>query len=81
MTKVNACRRWSNEFIGGGCQCWSSFLDAIHQEQSNTIVNDKRPSSFETLSPSGYNDLQMKVMKDIPSSFLRAKMCIETYEA
>jgi hypothetical protein len=20
--------------------CWSSFLDVIHQEQSNTIVND-----------------------------------------
>jgi hypothetical protein len=29
----------------------------------------KRPSSFETLFPFGYNDLQMKVMKGIPSSF------------
>jgi hypothetical protein len=26
--------------------CWSLLSDAIHQEQSNTIVNDKRPSSF-----------------------------------
>jgi hypothetical protein len=26
------------------------------------------PSSFEALSPLGYNDLQTKVMKDIPSS-------------
>jgi hypothetical protein len=23
MTKVTACRRWSNEFTGGGHQCWS----------------------------------------------------------
>jgi hypothetical protein len=22
MTKVTACRRWSNEFTGGGRQCW-----------------------------------------------------------
>jgi hypothetical protein len=28
----------------------------------------KGPSSFETLFPLGYNDLQTKVMKDIPSS-------------
>jgi hypothetical protein len=55
--KVDACRRWSNEFTGGGRQCWSLFSDAIHQEQSNTIVNDQRPSSFEALSPLGYNDL------------------------
>jgi hypothetical protein len=26
------------------------------------------PSSFEALFPLGYNDLQTKVMKDIPSS-------------
>jgi hypothetical protein len=45
------------------------FSNAIYQEQGNTIVNGKRPSSFEALSPLGDNDLQTKVMKDIPSSF------------
>jgi hypothetical protein len=49
--------------------CWSLFLNAIHQEEGNTIVNDKRPSSFEALYPLRYNDLQTKVMKDIPSLF------------
>jgi hypothetical protein len=29
----------------------------------------KRPSSFKALFPLGYNDLQTKDMKDIPSSF------------
>jgi hypothetical protein len=29
----------------------------------------KRPLSFEAFFPLGYNDLQTKVMKDIPSSF------------
>jgi hypothetical protein len=28
----------------------------------------KGPSSFEALFPLGYNDLQTKVMKDLPSS-------------
>jgi hypothetical protein len=27
MTKVTACRRWSNEFTGGGRQCWSLVLE------------------------------------------------------
>jgi hypothetical protein len=45
------------------------FLNAMNQEQGNTSVNGQRPSSFETLSPFGYNDLRTKVMKDIPSSF------------
>jgi hypothetical protein len=40
ITKVDACRRWSIEFTGGGRQCWSLFLNAIQQEQSNTIVNN-----------------------------------------
>jgi hypothetical protein len=26
MTKVITCRRWSNEFTGGGHQCWSLVL-------------------------------------------------------
>ena len=50
------------------CMCWSLFSDAIHQEQSNTIVNDKRSSSFETLSPFVYNDPKTKGVKGIPSS-------------
>jgi hypothetical protein len=44
------------------------FSNAISQEQGNTIVNGQRPSSFEALFPFGYNDLQTKVMKGIPSS-------------
>jgi hypothetical protein len=52
----------------GPRHCWSLFSDAIHQEQNNTIINDKNPSSFGTLSPFGYNDPQTKGMKDIPSS-------------
>jgi hypothetical protein len=52
------------------CQpkCWYLFLNATDQEQDNTIVNGKRPSSSQTLFPFGYNDLQTKVMKDVPSS-------------
>jgi hypothetical protein len=76
MTKVNTCRRWSNEFTGGGHQCWSLFSDAIHQEKSNTIVNNNEPSSSEALFPFGYNDLQTKVVKDIPSSFQRTSVNI-----
>jgi hypothetical protein len=38
-----------------------------NQEQGNTIVKGKRPSSSEVLSPLGHNNLQMKVMKDMPS--------------
>jgi hypothetical protein len=40
VAEVDACRRWSNEFTKGGHHCWALFLNAIHQEQSNTIVND-----------------------------------------
>jgi hypothetical protein len=50
--------RMSSPEVGG--KCWSLFLDAIHQEQSNTIINDKKHLSFETLSPFGYNDPQTK---------------------
>jgi hypothetical protein len=55
-----------------------SFSDAIDQEQGNTIVNSQRPLSFEALSPLGYNDLQTKVMKDIPSSFYHINIIDET---
>jgi hypothetical protein len=45
------------------------FSMDVGQEQGNTIVNYYRPLSFEVLSPHGYNTHQMKVEKDIPSSF------------
>jgi hypothetical protein len=45
------------------------FSNAIDQEQGNTIINYYGPSSSEALSLNGYNDHQMKVKKDIPSSF------------
>jgi hypothetical protein len=43
------------------------FTNAVNQEQANTIVKGQGPSSSEVLSPLGYNDLLMKVMKDVPS--------------
>jgi hypothetical protein len=46
------------------------FSNVVDQEQGNTIFKDQGPSSSEALSPLGYNDLQIKVMKDMPSSFI-----------
>jgi hypothetical protein len=40
----------------------------------------KRPSSFEAFSPLGYNDLQTKVVKDVPSSSQYVVMNVEVYE-
>jgi hypothetical protein len=40
----------------------------------------KIPSSFEALSPLGYNDLQTKVVKDVPSSSQYVIMKVEVYE-
>jgi hypothetical protein len=58
-----------NHFVG------HLFSNVVHQEQGNTIVNYYRPSSFEALSPHGYNVHQTKVKKDIPSSFnMRIRM-------
>jgi hypothetical protein len=37
------------------------FLNVVDQEQGNTIIKGQGPSSFEALTPLGYNDLQMKV--------------------
>jgi hypothetical protein len=39
----------------------------------------KSPSSFKALFPLGYNDLQTKVMKDLPSSSQYMLMIEETY--
>jgi hypothetical protein len=44
------------------------FSNTVNQEQGNTIVNGYRPSSSEVVSLEGYNVLQTKVKKDIPSS-------------
>jgi hypothetical protein len=44
------------------------FSNAMNQEQGNIIVNYYGPSSFEALSPHGYNAHQTKVKKYIPSS-------------
>jgi hypothetical protein len=45
------------------------FSMVVDQEQGNTIVNYYGPSFSKVLSPHGYNTHQMKVEKDIPSSF------------
>jgi hypothetical protein len=52
------------------------FLNAINQEQGNTIVNGQRPSSFKALLPLRNNDLQTKVVKDTPSSFYHVNVNI-----
>jgi hypothetical protein len=44
------------------------FSNDVNQEQGNTIVKDKGPSSSEALFPLGFNDHRTKVMKDMPSS-------------
>jgi hypothetical protein len=44
------------------------FLTSMNQEQGNTeVVKYYSPSSFEALSPLGYNEFRTKVMNDIPS--------------
>jgi hypothetical protein len=51
------------------CVVGHLFSNVVNREQGNTIVNYYRPSSFEALSPHEYNAHQMKVKRDIPSSF------------
>jgi hypothetical protein len=41
----------------------------VSQEQGNTIVNRKGPSSLEALSPYECNARRTKVRKDTPSSY------------
>ena len=50
------------------------FSNVVNQEQDNTIIKGQGPSSSEVLYPIGYNDLQTKVMKDKPSSFIIMKV-------
>jgi hypothetical protein len=47
------------------------FSNAVNQEQGNTIVKDKGPSSSKEMFPFGFNDHRTKVMKDMPSSCYR----------
>jgi hypothetical protein len=43
MTKVRACQRWSNEFTGGGRQCWGLVLKCFGlTEGESTSVTHKR---------------------------------------
>jgi hypothetical protein len=47
MTKVSACRRWSNEFTGGGRQCWGLVLKCFGlktRQHKMLNVNALRPS-------------------------------------
>jgi hypothetical protein len=43
------------------------FSNDVNQEQGNIIVKSQGPSSSKVLSPFGYNNLHMKVVKDMPS--------------
>jgi hypothetical protein len=79
--KVSACRRWSKEFTGGGRQCWGLVLKCYElRTRQHKMLNVNVPSSFEALFPLGYNDLQTKVMKDIPSSMEYKLIKGEAYE-
>jgi hypothetical protein len=64
--------RWSSPEVGANVG--HLFSNDVDQEQGNTIVKDQGPLSSEALSPLGYNDLQTKVMKDMPSSFITIKV-------
>jgi hypothetical protein len=48
--------------------CWGLVLECYESRTRQHSVKGKYPSSFEALFPLGYNDLRMKVMKDVPSS-------------
>jgi hypothetical protein len=51
-----------------GANVGDLFLTSMNQEQGNTeVVKYYSPSSFEALSPLGYNEFRTKVMNDIPS--------------
>jgi hypothetical protein len=56
------------------CPVGHLFSTVVNQEQGNTVVKCQGPSSFEALSPFGYNDLQTKVMKNTSSSFMNIRI-------
>jgi hypothetical protein len=79
--KVSACRRWSKEFTGGKRQCWGLVLKCYElRTRQHKMLKVKVSSSFEALFPLGYNGLQTKVIKDIPSSSQYILMKGEAYE-
>jgi hypothetical protein len=58
-----------SEYTGGGRQCWGLVLKCYElrtRQHKMLKVNARCPS--KALFPLGYNDLQTKVMKDVPSS-------------
>jgi hypothetical protein len=68
-------------FTGGGRQCWGLVLKCYDlRTRQHRNIKCYCPSSFETLFPIGYNDLQTKVMKDIPSLSQYMLIKGETYE-
>jgi hypothetical protein len=65
----------------GGHQCWGLVLKCYElRTRQHKMLMVKSPSSFEALFPLGYNDLQTKVMKDIPSSSQCNLVKEEAYE-
>jgi hypothetical protein len=70
-----------SEFTGGGRQCWGLVLKCFKlRTRQHKMLMVKSPSSSKALFPLGYNDLQTKVMKDIPSSSQFMLMKEEAYE-
>jgi hypothetical protein len=50
-------------------RCWGLVLKCYElRTRQHKMLMVKVPSSFEASFPLGYNDLQTKVMKNIPSS-------------
>jgi hypothetical protein len=45
------------------------FFIVVNQKQGNTIVRRQGPSSFEALSPFGYNNPRTMVMNNMSSLF------------
>jgi hypothetical protein len=56
--------------LGTHMRCTRLCPPELGVTQGNTIVKGQGPSSSEALFHFGYNDLQTKVMKDMPSSFI-----------
>ena len=61
--------------------CWGLVLKCYQLRiRQHKMLNVNVPSSFKALFPLGYNDLQMKDMKDIPSSIEYMLIKGEAYE-
>jgi hypothetical protein len=61
--------------------CWGLILKCYElRTRQHKMLKVKGPSSIEALFPLGYNDLQKKVTKDIPSSSQYIVMKEEAYE-